>query len=51
MSDVTSTEVVSFWREAGPDRWYDDHEAFDRTIRTRFLDTHEAALRGELAAW
>ena len=51
MSDVTSAEVVSFWREAGPKRWFGKDEGFDLTIRTRFLALHEAAVRGELAAW
>jgi uncharacterized protein (DUF924 family) len=51
MSDVTSTEVVSFWREAGPERWFGKDEGFDLTIRTRFLAPHEAAARAELAAW
>ena len=26
MSDVTSAEVVSFWREAGPERWFVKNE-------------------------
>jgi uncharacterized protein (DUF924 family) len=51
MSNVTSTEVVSFWREAGPERWFGKDEGFDLTIRTRFLAIHEAAARGEVALW
>ena len=51
MSDITSAEVVSFWREAGPERWFGKDEGFDLTIRTGFLALHEAAARGELAAW
>jgi uncharacterized protein (DUF924 family) len=49
MSNVTSAEVVSFWREAGPERWFGKDEGFDLTIRTRFLAIHEAAARGELS--
>src|SRR5208282_1131562 len=49
MSNLISAEVVSFWREAGPDRWFVKDEDFDFTIRSRFLATHEAAARGELA--
>jgi hypothetical protein len=26
MSDVTSAEVVSFWRETGPERWFVENE-------------------------
>jgi uncharacterized protein (DUF924 family) len=44
-------EVLTFWREAGPDRWYAKDEAFDNSIRERFLSTYEAAARGELASW
>jgi uncharacterized protein (DUF924 family) len=44
-------DVIGFWREAGPDRWFAKHEAFDASIRTRFLDLCEAASRGELASW
>ena len=51
MSNVTPAEVVSFWREAGPERWFGKDEGFDLTIRTRFLAIHEAAARGELALW
>ncbi|MGA3310143.1 MAG: DUF924 family protein [Xanthobacteraceae bacterium] len=51
MSKVTSAEVVSFWREAGPERWFEKDEDFDLTIRSRFLAIHEAAARGELSAF
>jgi len=43
--------VLSFWRAAGPTRWFRKDEAFDAEFRTRFLDAHEAAARGELDAW
>jgi uncharacterized protein (DUF924 family) len=49
MSNVILAEVVSFWREAGPERWFSQDEDFDLTITARFLATHEAAARGELA--
>jgi uncharacterized protein (DUF924 family) len=51
MSTGTAAEVVAFWREAGPERWFDKDESFDQLIRSRFLALHEAAARGELAAW
>jgi uncharacterized protein (DUF924 family) len=44
-------EVVSFWRGAGPERWFDKDGAFDEEIRTRFLATHEAAAAGKLSGW
>jgi uncharacterized protein (DUF924 family) len=42
---------VSFWSEAGPDKWFEQDESFDQAIRLRFLLTHEAAANGELLAW
>ena len=51
MSEVISAEIVSFWREAGPERWFEKDDDFDLTITSRFLAIHEAAARGELAAF
>src|SRR6201987_3390196 len=48
---VVSSEIVSFWGEAGPDKWFEQDESFDQTIRLKFLPTYEAAANGELAAW
>src|SRR5712691_10768919 len=44
-------EVRSFWREAGPKRWFKADPSFDEAIRGRFLATWEAARAGRLAAW
>ncbi len=51
MSIATPAEIVSFWREAGPEKWFEQNDAFDLVITSRFLETHEAAARGELAAF
>lgn len=51
MSLANAADITQFWREAWPNKWFVANEAFDREIRTRFLTTHEAAARGELAAW
>jgi uncharacterized protein (DUF924 family) len=48
---ASASEVVSFWRDAGPDRWFTKDAAFDAQIRERFLDTYEAAAAGKLSAW
>src|SRR4030095_12189538 len=48
---VQSEDVLALWRDAGPSRWFRKDEAFDHDFRTRFLGAHEAAQRGELAAW
>jgi uncharacterized protein (DUF924 family) len=48
---ATATEVVSFWRDAGPDRWFTKDAAFDAQIRERFFDSYEAAAAGRLSGW
>ena len=34
---ATPDEVVAFWREAGPAKWFSKDEAFDQACRDRFL--------------
>lgn len=48
---ATPDDVVSFWREAGPERWFAKDDAFDQACRDRFLPTYEAAARGDLNEW
>lgn len=48
---VTAAEVLAFWREAGPDRWYTRDDAFDAELRTRYLNLWRKAQAGELSAW
>ena len=48
---MTITEVVDFWRDAGPSRWFRKDPAFDTLMRTRFLALHEAAVRGVHDDW
>jgi len=48
---ATASDVVSFWREAGPKAWFEKNEAFDARIRARFLPTYEAAADGRLSSW
>ncbi len=44
-------DVVRFWREAGPGKWFAKDEAFDRDFIARFHDAHMAAARRELDHW
>jgi uncharacterized protein (DUF924 family) len=48
---VTPADIVTFWREAGPDQWFTLDDAFDRVVRSRFLAVHEAAAAGQRADW
>ena len=44
-------DVVAFWREAGPKRWFEKDAGFDDDIRRRFLKLYEAAAAGKLTDW
>jgi uncharacterized protein (DUF924 family) len=44
-------EIVAFWREAGPAKWFVRDQGFDAEIRERFETAHFAASRGELDDW
>jgi uncharacterized protein (DUF924 family) len=48
---VTPAEILAFWRDAGPDRWYRRDDAFDAEVCWRFLDLWQGAAAGELSAW
>ncbi|MCW5624881.1 MAG: DUF924 family protein [Burkholderiales bacterium] len=50
-ASVDSGAVVTFWRDAGPDRWFAKDAGFDAAFRVRFLAQHEAAARGECDHW
>ena len=46
-----AAQVVAFWRDAGPERWFKKDAAFDADFRDRFLALHERAAAGDLDAW
>jgi uncharacterized protein (DUF924 family) len=48
---ATPADVLAFWREAGPQRWFRKDEGFDALFRTRFMAAHEAAAQGALDEW
>ncbi|PVE25379.1 DUF924 domain-containing protein [Microvirga sp. KLBC 81] len=48
---ATPDEVLAFWRNAGPEKWFSKDEAFDQDCRDRFMPTYEAAARGDLNEW
>ena len=50
-SGISPSDIVAFWREAGPKRWFEKNQAFDDEIRRRFLGIHEAATEGVLTDW
>lgn len=48
---ATPKQVVTFWRKAGPKRWFKKDPSFDQKIREQFLITHQAAEMEKLASW
>jgi uncharacterized protein (DUF924 family) len=48
---TTAQEIVTFWTEAGYERWFGKDEAFDRQFAERFGQAHDAAAAGELDHW
>ena len=44
-------DIVRFWQEAGPKRWFEKNTDFDAEIHRRFFAAHEAAAGGTLRDW
>ena len=44
-------DVIGYWRDAGPQKWFKKLAAFDEAIRLKFEPVHHAAARGEYDAW
>jgi uncharacterized protein (DUF924 family) len=44
-------DVLGFWRNAGPDKWFKKSTIFDDAIRLKFEPVHHAAARGDYDAW
>ena len=44
-------DVLHFWRQAGPAKWYKANSAFDDAIRLKFEPVHHAAARGQYDQW
>lgn len=44
-------DVIAFWRDAGPKKWFAKDAAFDVDFRDRFAHLYSKASRAELAFW
>jgi uncharacterized protein (DUF924 family) len=44
-------DVLTLWRSAGDERWYKRDDAFDASVRERFLSLWHKAVAGELSSW
>ena len=45
------SDIIAFWSEAGPSRWFAKDDEFDRRFRQAFANAHEAACGGEFDHW
>ncbi|MFC6338267.1 DUF924 family protein [Pseudomonas sp. CCM 7891] len=48
---LSPQSVITFWKHAGPARWFKKDEAFDTEFRDTFHAAHFQAARGELEHW
>ena len=49
---MTPESVLAFWFvESTPAQWFRKDNAYDATIRTRFWETYQKAIKGELEEW
>lgn len=46
-----AAELVGFWLDAGPSRWFAKEPGFDALFRSRFQDRHHAVARREHDGW
>lgn len=52
MTSVASPfDVLEFWWNAGPAKWWSRNDKFDRALEDRFRNTYEAAIAGDLDGW
>ncbi|PNS08952.1 DUF924 family protein [Solilutibacter silvestris] len=51
MTNHDPAEVMRFWRDAGPGKWFRGGAGFDATCRSTLGEAHLAAARRELDAW
>lgn len=50
-TQIAPSDVVGFWKDAGPDKWFAKDDAFDAEFRRRFEAAHFMAARRELDHW
>ena len=50
-SGQQAVDILFFWWQAGPERWFSTDAAFDRRIADRFMATYHHAASGGLDHW
>jgi len=49
--DIAPADILAFWRQVGPERWYERDDAFDAEVRSRFRELWRQAADGRLSSW
>ena len=50
-ADTSASDVLAFWRAAGPAKWFKKDSAFDAEIISRFAALRREAAAGALSDW
>lgn len=48
---ATARDIIDFWQQAGPAKWFNGGEAFDRACEAQCKAAHHRAARRELEHW
>ena len=48
---LNASEIISFWQEAGPEKWFVKDPAFDAQIQALYSDAPDKALNGTYDEW
>jgi uncharacterized protein (DUF924 family) len=48
---IEPDQVLAFWRQAGPKRWFTADPDFDSTLHETFAALHRGAACGKLSSW
>jgi len=47
----SAADILAFWKDAGPKKWWSKDDALDAEIRGHFFDRHAHAANGALDHW
>jgi uncharacterized protein (DUF924 family) len=49
--NIAPADILAFWRQVGPERWYERDDALDADVRSRFLELWQKAAASGLPSW
>lgn len=50
-TEIRPEDIIDFWMEAGPQKWFAKDDVLDAEIARRFADAHKLAATGDLDHW